>query len=147
MTLRPVAKDKYKTLDKSAPRPNNPLKAPLMNAKRKALLADDNEDARECLRMMLEYFDFEVVAAEDGLSACAHLQNNDFDLVVTDHDMPHKSGLELVHTLRKQAFPGRICVVSGGLREADITAYRAAGVTQIAAKPITVDRLKELVGD
>ena len=47
---------------------------------------------------------FDVQHAADGIEACAHLLIKTFDAIITDIQMPHMDGLELLKLVRKD-FP------------------------------------------
>jgi two-component system chemotaxis response regulator CheY len=69
--------------------------------KKKILVADDSETMRQMVRMTLQNINYEVVIAADGEQAF-HLFNktNDFDLVVTDINMPKMNGFALIKEIR-----------------------------------------------
>jgi DNA-binding response OmpR family regulator len=71
--------------------------------KKKILLAEDDDSMRRFLEIILQKADFEVVAAEDGLSAMQIALENDFDAVVADAIMPHMTGYDLCRMLRNNA--------------------------------------------
>lgn len=77
----------------------------------------------------VEYF-------EDGQRAWERLANDvtDFDVVVTDHEMPRMNGLELVRRLHNADFRGKIVVHSSAVGSGEITEYRALGVSDIVQK-------------
>jgi DNA-binding response OmpR family regulator len=58
-----------------------------------------------------------------------------FDVLITDHRMPHLDGLALVTRLRQTAFTGRIIVFSSGLTTQERASYRALSVDSILSKP------------
>ena len=52
---------------------------------------------------MLEKASFEVVVAADGAEAMARLGERDFDVLVTDLEMPRLNGYELLEDVRRRA--------------------------------------------
>ncbi len=60
------------------------------------LLIDDDDSLRSCLHDVLQHLDYECVASAGGEEVFALLQTHTFDLVITDVDMPHLSGTEIV---------------------------------------------------
>jgi YesN/AraC family two-component response regulator len=62
-----------------------------------------------------EQYGFEVITASDGMDALTQFKahSGDFGAIVTDHDMPHMNGMELVRSVREIGFKGRIVVMSG----------------------------------
>lgn len=64
------------------------------------LLAEDSFTTRELLRTILEEAGYQVQTAPDGLAAWLMLQNEKFDLVVSDIEMPRLSGIDLTARIR-----------------------------------------------
>ena len=54
----------------------------------KILVAEDERVTRRSLQRQLEQWGHEVLAAEDGAQAWDRFQQDQFDVVVTDWDMP-----------------------------------------------------------
>jgi CheY-like chemotaxis protein len=91
------------------------------------VVAEDHEDIRFVLKRALERAGHEVVAAADGAAALEAIRRHRPEIVVTDVDMPHMSGLELCRAIRADAELQHIPVVlaSGSLLPGD---HRAAEV-------------------
>lgn len=68
--------------------------------KMRVLLAEDSIIAREIERSMLVSIGFEVDTAIDGLDAMEKLQRQDYDVLVTDLEMPRLDGFTLTRQLR-----------------------------------------------
>ena len=62
------------------------------------LLVEDQEDVQEMMANMLERLGYDVGICSDGLEALAIIKDSPdyFDLVITDHNMPKMTGVELV---------------------------------------------------
>jgi len=65
------------------------------------LIVDDEPDIRISLKERLEFNNFEIVTASDGLEALALARSRKPDLIVTDIRMPIMDGLEMIKTLRQ----------------------------------------------
>lgn len=61
------------------------------------LLVDDEKNIRETIRFLLEENDYNVYVAKDGYEAINTLLNNDIQILVTDLNMPHMDGIELMN--------------------------------------------------
>lgn len=120
--------------------------------RRTVLLAEDHDDSREMLAVMLEIDGYAVVRAADGIQALRLARSSPPDLVITDVHMPLLNGIELIRALRKS---------TGGLASVPILAISAhgsslcleardAGANVTIAKPLAFDRVRaavtELVG-
>jgi two-component system chemotaxis sensor kinase CheA len=64
------------------------------------LVAEDSITSRTLLKNILETAGFLVMTAVDGADALAQVRSNDFDLVVSDVDMPRMNGFELTARIR-----------------------------------------------
>ncbi len=65
------------------------------------LVVDDEPVTQLMLGMMLKRSgDYEVVTAEDGQEALAHLDKEDVDLIIADVNMPKMDGLTMLQRLR-----------------------------------------------
>jgi len=101
---------------KSAVRPGVAVGAPAADEKTLAragrvLVAEDSITARTLLKNILETGGYQVTTAVDGADAFTQLRSGEFDLVVSDVDMPRMSGFELTTRLRGDPKLGELPVV------------------------------------
>ena len=68
-----------------------------------------------------------------------------FDIVITDHNMPRMTGLELVRKLRARQFDGKIVVLSAHLTQENVKAYTESKVDLMLSKPFDVNDLRKAV--
>ncbi|MBI2002575.1 MAG: response regulator [candidate division NC10 bacterium] len=78
-------------------RPVAPTAAPA-----RLLVVEDSLIARDLERTILESAGFQVEAAVDGVDALEKLGSGDFDLIITDIEMPRMDGFELLGRIRAQ---------------------------------------------
>jgi CheY-like chemotaxis protein len=112
------------------------------------LAVDDDQVIRDVVRAALTREGHQVTTVDDGSRAHQLVEENPgaFDLVITDHQMPVMTGLELVACLRGMTYPGRIIVLSGSLDRELLAGYRALGVDDLLDKPVTLETLRTAVG-
>jgi CheY-like chemotaxis protein len=112
------------------------------------VVAEDHEDIRYVLKRSLERAGHVVVAAADGVAALAAIREHLPELVVTDVDMPHMTGLDLCRAIRADRSLKHIPVVlaSGSMMPGDIRAEEA-GATATLLKPFLPAQLLALVKD
>ena len=118
-------------------------------AARRILFADDHQETRRVMSLLLTHAGFIVDAAENGHQAL-HLFREapeEYDVLITDHEMPELDGLGLVEKLREARFHGKIIVVSGGLSFGNAEAYTALQVDEILSKPVRRRALIEAIQD
>jgi diguanylate cyclase (GGDEF)-like protein len=70
----------------------------------RALIVDDEEDARMYLSARLRRLGFVVTFATDGADAADHVAAEAFDLLVIDCEMPRMNGIQLVEHVRRSEF-------------------------------------------
>ena len=103
-------------LMKSAMRTEMSSIVPIANEKKsvriyRILVAEDSITARTLLKNIIESANYQVVTAVDGSDAFTKALTGEFDLVVSDVDMPRMSGFELTAKIRKDRKLGELPVV------------------------------------
>ena len=83
----------------AAPMPN------LANPSQRILLVEDDAAICQLNAQVLARSGYRVDAAADGSAGWDALHANNFDLLITDHDMPVLSGLDLVRKVRSARRP------------------------------------------
>lgn len=110
------------------------------------LVVDDNEDFRLSLEeSILAPAGYEVKSVADGLSALALVQEFDPSLVITDHQMPNLTGIELIKRLRRQNPLIPVILISSEVSEALAIEAMRAGATDMLKKPCEADEMLEAV--
>jgi EAL domain-containing protein (putative c-di-GMP-specific phosphodiesterase class I) len=84
---------------------------------------------------------FEVVQAEDGRAALAHLERGDFDVVVSDVMMPHMSGLELLRAIRQRDLELPVILLTGMPNVDAALEAKRHGALHYLTKPVDNARL------
>lgn len=114
----------------------------------KVLLVDDSRSARAFMRRVLENLGIKsFTEAENGKQAVALIQENYFDLVVTDYNMPEMDGRELTEYIRTQSWQSSIPIlmVSSESNESRLAAVEQAGVSGVCDKPFEPAVVKRLL--
>lgn len=109
------------------------------------LVVDDDTTVREFCVRLLRMNGYQVSAAENGMMALERLQENRYDLVLTDLQMPEMSGIELLHKLR-HLYPDTDAIVFTA--HATVETARDAlklGAFDYLTKPVSVDDLERTV--
>ncbi len=78
---------------------------------KRILVVDDSITVREMERKLLENQGFHVEVAVDGLSGWNALRSEEFDLVVSDVDMPRMNGIEFVRQIKQHEELKKIPVI------------------------------------
>ncbi|CAN5869092.1 hypothetical protein BH11MYX3_BH11MYX3_40320 [soil metagenome] len=115
--------------------------------RRKVVVVDDQEDAREMLKMLLESRDHEVIDAADGPSALAVIARERPDVAFIDIGLPVMTGYEIAQKIRADAAFDDIVLVAltGYGAPSDVSAARAAGFDEHLIKPADLSKLEEIL--
>jgi CheY-like chemotaxis protein len=109
---------------------------------RRVLLVDDDPAVLLTLKAVLSLHRFEVETADSVREACRKLREGVFELVITDVRMEHEgSGLEVVHTARRQAYRPSTAVLTAYPPDGEL--WKSERVDAILVKPIGTRQLIE----
>jgi DNA-binding response OmpR family regulator len=102
------------------------------------LVVDDDPDILKMAEAVLGSAGHTVFVAEDAMRAIDWLNHIDFDLLLSDANMPHYSGFDLVATIRKDIkFKDLAIAMLTGLRERkDVERAVQMGVDDYIVKPL-----------
>ena len=106
------------------------------------LVIDDEPAVRSLISRILTREGHEVTEAADGITGMAAFQAGNFQLVITDINMPEMDGIEVIAALREQDVP--VVAVSGGGRlgkEVLLDSAHVMGAVHSLEKPFTVEDL------
>jgi DNA-binding response OmpR family regulator len=117
-------------------------------AVRRVLVADDDEDIVDLLRMNLAAGGYEVEAAYDGEQAWEAVLASPPDLVVLDVMMPKMDGLEVLARLRAEPRTREVPVVMLTARTTDTDVWQGwqAGADYYLTKPFDLRELLRFIG-
>ena len=108
------------------------------------LLVEDNKDTLRYLAWVLSQRGHLVLSAVDLASAREIVASDDFDLVISDIELPDGSGLELMREVKSaRDIPG--IALSGFGSDEDIRMSRAAGFSTHLTKPVNLQTLREVI--
>jgi len=111
----------------------------------KILVVDDSGLARRRVRGILEGAGYEVIEAEDGMSALERYFVAKPDLVVLDLVMKGMYGMEVLTKLREMDPEARVIVVSADVQTSSHEMVAKAGAAGFLMKPIDTDQVLALV--
>ena len=115
------------------------------------LVVDDEEKICELIKIFLESaFPFHsVVAAPNSTMATQKFLNQEFDLLIIDHVLPGKAGVEYIEHLRSSVRFNKlkIILISGYLQQEDVLTAIQHGIKHIVVKPFTRQQLVTQVAD
>lgn len=132
-----------------SPRPDPGRTPRLARSDRRVLVAEDDLDNQKLVVLMLELLGLEAVTVVCGRELFERLEQERFDLVLLDVNMPDMSGLEVAQRLRlaEAGTDRRLPLIAltanavGGFRERCL----AAGMDDYLSKPYTLDQLQTVL--
>ena len=110
--------------------------------KPRILVVDDEESIREFLEIMLKKEGYEVATAEDGAKAKELLSRRSFDMVISDLQMPHVTGMELLKYVKdNHADMVFMMITAFGTTESAVEAMKI-GAYDYLTKPFKIDEVR-----
>lgn len=110
--------------------------------KSRILVVDDEESIREFLEIMLKKEGYEITLAEDGQKAKDLLTKKTFDMIISDLQMPHVTGIELLKHV-KESYPDTVfmLITAFGTTETAVEAMKM-GAYDYLTKPFKIDEVR-----
>ena len=118
-----------------------PQCGPRKAAMLRILVAEDEEAMRAYLARALQNAGYDVVAVDRGTHALPYLQNEHFDLLLSDIVMPEMDGIELAQRCAEISPATKVMFITG-FAAVTLKANREAPQAKVLSKPF---HLKDLV--
>jgi len=114
---------------------------------RRVLIVDDEPATRCVCRILLESEGLACDEAGNGLQAWQALQEQRYDLVLLDLDLPLLTGAELLQRLRAEPLGAhlKIILISGRASRTELLDLQRAGADDCLSKPFTPDVLADRI--
>lgn len=110
------------------------------------LLADDDSATRALVERALAVDGHTVTSTQDGAEALERLQAGErFDVLISDVQMPAVDGIALAQKGLKALPKLRVILISGFADELDRAKHLKSKVSQVIAKPITLEGIRAAV--
>ena len=111
----------------------------------KALLIDDDGATLELMKFQLDAEGFDVTVADNGQKGLEFIKEKDFDIILTDLNLPDIGGIEMVQRSKEMSPDTEIIMVTGyGSVEKAIEATKA-GAFYYVEKPVEFEELLVLI--
>jgi two-component system, chemotaxis family, chemotaxis protein CheY len=109
----------------------------------KVLVADDSGVMRKIISRSLNAVGVtDIVEATDGQDAIQKFTEDTFDMILTDWNMPNKSGLELTAEIRALGSSVPIIMITTEAQKSQVIAAIQAGVNDYLTKPFEAEDLR-----
>jgi two-component system cell cycle response regulator CpdR len=113
------------------------------------LVVDDQSEVCVFLGQILELLNFESVSETNPVKALDRLQEEDFDLIISDFKMPEMTGIEFFHAAAEiqPDISARFIFLTGDLFNMETQATIAALGIPVLGKPFRIATVEQIVGD
>lgn len=105
------------------------------------LLADDDAQLLEVHGDVLTLFGYHVDTASNGVEAWNSLHETDYDLLITDNNMPRLTGMDLIKKVRSAGISMPIILASGTVPLDELKQNSKLTIDSILVKPFYLDEL------
>jgi two-component system phosphate regulon response regulator OmpR len=109
------------------------------------LVVDDDQKIRELASNALTRSGFLVDAAEDGAIAWSAIQQENYDLLVTDNDMPNLTGVGLLQKLHEARMTLPVILTTGNVPQEELMRHPGLEIGAVLLKPYTFNELLDKV--
>ena len=113
----------------------------IMEPKTSILVVEDEEKILAALKDFLEYHDFKVAVAADGLEAERTVAKKDFDLILLDLMLPKISGEQLCSKWRRDGLQTPIIMLTAKGQEKEKVTGLNLGADDYITKPFSLEEL------
>ena len=110
------------------------------------LVVDDEPSYRKAMKRLLNTDGHNVTLAEDGIDGLRILEKKEFDIVLTDINMPNMNGWEFLEKLDALYPDLPAAIITGYLENMDLAKYKIdISTRKILRKPIKLEDIRELI--
>ena len=112
----------------------------------KILIAEDDRELRQLFSRVLVKNGYSVIGVSDGAEALCEIENQFFDIIISDIMMPRVDGYELVRALREAGNNTPVLMITAKDAFDDMQAGFSSGSDDYMVKPINVNEMLLRVG-
>ena len=116
-----------------------------MEKKFKILIVEDEEVIRSIFHETFSAWGFEADSAENGKEALKKTENEFYDIIVTDLNMPFMNGIELMKKLKDKSYAAEVIVITGFATIDNAIEAMKAGAFDFITKPVNFDHVQFII--
>jgi len=116
-----------------------------MSSQARILVVDDERSMQEFLEIFFRSEGFQVVTAGNVESGRLHLEGDEFDVLITDIQMPDGSGLDLLHAVQELSPDTMVIMITAYASTETAIAAMKQGAYDYVTKPFQVDEIRLVV--
>ena len=111
-------------------------------ARQSVLSVDDDQDLRDLLHELIIEMGLISVTAVDGMDALEKMEEKQFDIVITDINMPRLNGIGLIKRIAAEYSDTDVIAITGFQTEYNYTDIIALGASDFISKPINMNEFE-----
>jgi DNA-binding NtrC family response regulator len=111
----------------------------------KIIIADDDKNLRKVLANELVEEGFDVAEADNGIKAVGLIENNEYDLLLLDLNMPGLSGLEVLEKIKELEISVEVIILTAHATVATAVEAMKMGAYDYLTKPFQIEELKMII--
>jgi len=116
-----------------------------MENKGRILIVEDEKSMREVLKILLEDEGYEIISASDGQDGIKRIEEDIFDIVITDIKMPGAGGFEVLKKVKEISPTSIVIMITAfGTIESTIEAMKL-GAYDYIHKPFKIDEIRLII--
>jgi signal transduction histidine kinase len=108
----------------------------------KILLIEDEYLVRESYVEMLRFLNYDVETADNGVEGVEKVKNNNFDIVITDLNMPVMDGMATLRQIKKDKPEVEVIVVTGFATIENAISAMKNGAFDYITKPVSLEHVR-----
>ena len=109
------------------------------------LIVDDEQSMRDFLAIMLRKEGYAVVTVEDGNEAVKAVEEDIYDLVITDIKMPGMDGLQVLSSVKRVSPTTLVIVITAYSSTEDAVLAMKQGALDYITKPFDIEKIKLVI--
>ena len=116
---------------------------------KKVLIAEDSSVIQNLTKKILQIQNYQIFSAKNGLEVLSMLENDYYDIILMDINMPKMDGMECAEKIRALSDPKKskipIVAITGNARNYTLEEFKKVGINDFLQKPLNFDNLVETV--
>jgi len=111
----------------------------------KKILVVDDDLIRGLISKMLSRFGYDVLSVDSGDKGWALFLKNQFDLVITDFEMPGMDGFDLADHIKKKSPYTAVIIMTGQAKASTLARLSTSSVDQALFKPFGMQEMETTI--
>ena len=120
-------------------------------SQKRVLIAEDSSVIQNLARKILEFQNYEITSVKNGEQVLQILEQETFDVLLLDINMPVMDGMECVKAVRALSDKAKanlpVVAITGNAKNYSEEEFKAAGFNDVLVKPLNFDKLVEIVNE